>query len=114
MSNRPRSACSPAASPRPSCAGERARAAAAETALGALLGHITGGADADTYQPMNVNFGLFPPIEGKTKKADRKLYTSHGRGAALRALAAAGAGDEGGRAWARAGSAARFPPGSSR
>ena len=31
------------------------------TALGALLGHITGGADAGTFQPMNVNFGLFPP-----------------------------------------------------
>ncbi|HEX4738331.1 MAG TPA: methylenetetrahydrofolate--tRNA-(uracil(54)-C(5))-methyltransferase (FADH(2)-oxidizing) TrmFO [Allosphingosinicella sp.] len=47
-----------------------------ETALGALLGHITGGAEADIYQPMNVNFGLFPPIEGRAKKADRKrLYT---------------------------------------
>lgn len=33
------------------------------TAIGALLSHITGGADADTYQPMNVNFGLFPPLE---------------------------------------------------
>ena len=45
-----------------------------ETALGALLGHITGGAEADTYQPMNVNFGLFPPLTltGKSKKADRK------------------------------------------
>ena len=43
-----------------------------ETALGALLGHITGGATAPTYQPMNVNFGLFPPLEGKSKKADRK------------------------------------------
>ncbi len=42
------------------------------TALGALLGHITGGADATTYQPMNVNFGLFPPIPGKARKADRK------------------------------------------
>jgi len=42
------------------------------TALGALLGHITGGADADTYQPMNVNFGLFPPLEGVAKKVDRK------------------------------------------
>jgi len=42
------------------------------TALGALLGHITGGADAATYQPMNVNFGLFPPVEAKTRKADRK------------------------------------------
>ncbi|HEX8571117.1 MAG TPA: methylenetetrahydrofolate--tRNA-(uracil(54)-C(5))-methyltransferase (FADH(2)-oxidizing) TrmFO [Allosphingosinicella sp.] len=47
-----------------------------ETALGALLGHITGGADAATYQPMNVNFGLFPPIDGKARKADRKrAYT---------------------------------------
>jgi methylenetetrahydrofolate--tRNA-(uracil-5-)-methyltransferase len=46
------------------------------TALGALLGHITGGADAEIYQPMNVNFGLFPPIDGKRKKADRKkAYT---------------------------------------
>jgi methylenetetrahydrofolate--tRNA-(uracil-5-)-methyltransferase len=53
-----------------------------ETALGALLGHITGGAEAETYQPMNVNFGLFPPIEGRTKKADRKkMYTSRARAA---------------------------------
>lgn len=48
----------------------------AETALGALLNHITGGADADGYQPMNVNFGLFPPINDDVRKADRKLaYT---------------------------------------
>jgi methylenetetrahydrofolate--tRNA-(uracil-5-)-methyltransferase len=54
----------------------------AETALGALLGHITGGAEADLYQPMNVNFGLFPPVEGRTKKADRKLlYTGRARAA---------------------------------
>lgn len=33
------------------------------TALGALLAHVTGGAHAETFQPMNVNFGLFPPIE---------------------------------------------------
>src|SRR6185503_1147038 len=45
----------------------------AETALGALLNHITGGADAETYQPMNVNFGLFPDLEGKIKGRDRKL-----------------------------------------
>ena len=51
-----------------------------ETALGALLGHITGAATAETYQPMNVNFGLFPPIPGRTKKADRKrMYTDRGR-----------------------------------
>ncbi|MFZ3482509.1 methylenetetrahydrofolate--tRNA-(uracil(54)-C(5))-methyltransferase (FADH(2)-oxidizing) TrmFO [Sphingomonas sp. 3-13AW] len=53
-----------------------------ETALGALLGHITGGAEAETYQPMNVNFGLFPPIEGRTKKANRKkMYTTRARAA---------------------------------
>jgi len=34
-----------------------------ETAFGALLGHITGGADEKTFQPMNVNFGLFPDLE---------------------------------------------------
>ncbi|MCW3849217.1 methylenetetrahydrofolate--tRNA-(uracil(54)-C(5))-methyltransferase (FADH(2)-oxidizing) TrmFO [Sphingomonas sp. LB-2] len=51
-----------------------------ETALGALLTHITGAAEAETYQPMNVNFGLMPPIEGRTKKADRKLmYTARAR-----------------------------------
>ena len=51
-----------------------------ETALGALLGHITGGAEADAYQPMNVNFGLFPPVVGKAKKADRKkLYTERAK-----------------------------------
>jgi methylenetetrahydrofolate--tRNA-(uracil-5-)-methyltransferase len=51
-----------------------------ETALGALLGHITGGADASTFQPMNVNFGLMAPIEGRAKKADRKkAYTDRAR-----------------------------------
>jgi methylenetetrahydrofolate--tRNA-(uracil-5-)-methyltransferase len=34
------------------------------TSIGALLSHITGGADEQNYQPMNVNFGLFPPING--------------------------------------------------
>ena len=88
MSKAPRSACSPAASPRPSIAGAHWPPPPLETALGALLGHITGGADAETYQPMNVNFGLIPPIEGrKAKKADRKkLYTDRAR-AALKAMA---------------------------
>ncbi len=50
------------------------------TALGALLGHITGGADETTYQPMNVNFGLFPPLAEKVRKADRKRgYTDRAR-----------------------------------
>jgi methylenetetrahydrofolate--tRNA-(uracil-5-)-methyltransferase len=70
-----------------------------ETALGALLGHITGGADAETYQPMNVNFGLMPPITGpKAKKADRKrMYTDRARAALRDWLRGAGlADDEGG------------------
>jgi methylenetetrahydrofolate--tRNA-(uracil-5-)-methyltransferase len=56
-----------------------------ETALGAILAHITGGADAETFQPMNVNFGLMPPIEGRWKKADRKkAYTDRARKAFAR------------------------------
>jgi methylenetetrahydrofolate--tRNA-(uracil-5-)-methyltransferase len=48
-----------------------------ETALGALLNHITGGADADTFQPMNVNFGLFPPLDDRVRRTDRKkAYTA--------------------------------------
>ena len=40
-----------------------------ETALGALVNHITVGGDAKTFQPMNVNFGLFPDLEiGKLPK----------------------------------------------
>jgi methylenetetrahydrofolate--tRNA-(uracil-5-)-methyltransferase len=51
-----------------------------ETALGALLGHITGGADAESFQPMNVNFGLMPPLPGRQKKADRKkAFTDRAR-----------------------------------
>jgi methylenetetrahydrofolate--tRNA-(uracil-5-)-methyltransferase len=53
-----------------------------ETALGALLGHITGGAEADTFQPMNVNFGLMPPLPERFRKADRKqAYTDRARAA---------------------------------
>ena len=47
------------------------------TALGALLGHITGGADAGTFQPMNVNFGLFPDLEARARGRDRKKAMSH-------------------------------------
>ena len=43
------------------------------TALGALLGHITGGADAKSFQPMNVNFGLFPEIEMPRMKDGKRL-----------------------------------------
>ena len=43
-----------------------------ETAMGALVTHITGGAEAKTFQPMNVNFGLFPPIDAKGGRRGRK------------------------------------------
>ena len=54
------------------------------TAIGALLTHITGGAEAETFQPMNVNFGLFPPLEdvrkGRRGKKDRKIaYTDRAK-----------------------------------
>lgn len=42
------------------------------TALGALLNHITQGADAGTFQPMNINFGLIPPLEQRVNKKLRK------------------------------------------
>jgi len=49
----------------------------ATTALGALLQHITAGADATSFQPMNVNFGLFPRPEGRMGKKDRRrAYTT--------------------------------------
>jgi methylenetetrahydrofolate--tRNA-(uracil-5-)-methyltransferase len=43
------------------------------TAIGALLGHITRGALAETFQPMNVNFGLFPPWEAADAAGGRRL-----------------------------------------
>lgn len=57
-----------------------------ETAMGALVTHITGGAEAKTFQPMNVNFGLFPPvIDAKTGRKNRatryKMYTDRAKSA---------------------------------
>lgn len=50
------------------------------TALGALLAHITGEANAETFQPMNVNFGLFPPLPGRTHKKSRpEMYTARAK-----------------------------------
>jgi methylenetetrahydrofolate--tRNA-(uracil-5-)-methyltransferase len=46
------------------------------TALGALLGHITGGAEAATFQPMNINFGLFPPLDQRLKRRERRSAMS--------------------------------------
>jgi methylenetetrahydrofolate--tRNA-(uracil-5-)-methyltransferase len=55
------------------------------TALGALLGHITGGhlSGRDTFQPMNANFGLFPPLENPPRGRERKRAMSERALAAL-------------------------------
>ena len=54
------------------------------TAMGALVTHISGGAEAKTFQPMNVNFGLFPPLDGmrggrKGRKERYKGYTDRAK-----------------------------------
>ncbi|MEO5587113.1 MAG: methylenetetrahydrofolate--tRNA-(uracil(54)-C(5))-methyltransferase (FADH(2)-oxidizing) TrmFO [Novosphingobium sp.] len=49
------------------------------TAMGALLAHITGDAEADDYQPMNVNFGLFPPLPEVKKKQRKEAYTARAK-----------------------------------
>jgi len=65
-----------------------------ETAMGALVTHITGGADAKTFQPMNVNFGLFPPIDAKGGRKGRKdrykAYTDRAKEAFSQWLATQG------------------------
>lgn len=63
----------------------------AETATGSLLNHITKGAHADTFQPMNVNFGLFPTIEGakngrRNRKERYKAYTKRAKDAWIKWL----------------------------
>ena len=42
-----------------------------ETALGALMAHITN-ADAKHFQPMNINYGIFPELPGRVKKKERR------------------------------------------
>jgi len=69
-------------------AGRPAPVPAPETAMGALLGHLTRNAKPETFQPMNVNFGLFPPpppfeitANGKKRKIkgrDRKMLLAAG------------------------------------
>jgi methylenetetrahydrofolate--tRNA-(uracil-5-)-methyltransferase len=85
--------------------GERWVSPPPTTAFGSLLGHITGGhitAEAEStgssselraaprsFQPMNINFGLFPPLDAPTHDADGKRIKGKGRGAARkRALSA--------------------------
>ena len=47
------------------------------TALGALLAHISGGGKEETFQPMNINFGLFPPLNQKLSRKDKRQKTTH-------------------------------------
>ncbi len=57
--------------------GNSAHIPPATTALGALLNHITAGAESASFQPMNINFGLFPPLDTPVKKDSRpKAYTT--------------------------------------
>ena len=71
--------------------GQQPETPPATTAMGALLHHITTGANAETFQPMNVNFGLFPPIEDESSllQEGRKKVESRDRRKAysVRALA---------------------------
>ncbi len=57
-----------------------------DSAMGALIHHITGGAEAKTFQPMNVNFGLFRPVKGlkggrRGRKDRYKAYTDRAKAA---------------------------------
>ena len=58
-----------------------------ETAMGALLSHITGGAVAESFQPMNVNFGLFPELGMESRDARGRPLKGRERKAALSARA---------------------------
>jgi methylenetetrahydrofolate--tRNA-(uracil-5-)-methyltransferase len=57
------------------------------TALGAILGHVAGGARPETFQPMNVNFGLFPPIDMRNEKGRRVKGRARKQAQSQRALA---------------------------
>jgi methylenetetrahydrofolate--tRNA-(uracil-5-)-methyltransferase len=59
----------------------------AVTAFGALLGHITGGADAKTFQPMNVNFGLLPDLDERAPGRGRERGRNKKQLQARRAIA---------------------------
>ncbi|MDB5726251.1 MAG: methylenetetrahydrofolate--tRNA-((54)-C(5))-methyltransferase ((2)-oxidizing) TrmFO [Novosphingobium sp.] len=60
-------------------AGREWQAPPRTTAMGALLAHITGDAEAEDFQPMNVNFGLFPPLPEVKKKQRKEAYTARAK-----------------------------------
>ncbi|MFY0597240.1 MAG: methylenetetrahydrofolate--tRNA-(uracil(54)-C(5))-methyltransferase (FADH(2)-oxidizing) TrmFO [Cognatishimia sp.] len=64
--------------------GQPLETAPLNSAMGALVNHITGGAEAKTFQPMNVNFGLFQPVDGlkggrRGRKDRYKAYTDRAK-----------------------------------
>ncbi|MBW3560009.1 MAG: methylenetetrahydrofolate--tRNA-(uracil(54)-C(5))-methyltransferase (FADH(2)-oxidizing) TrmFO [Proteobacteria bacterium] len=62
--------------------GRAAEAPPPTTALGALLNHVTGGHVGGAFQPMNINYGLLPPMMGPKRDADGNKIPSHERGRA--------------------------------
>ncbi|WP_417797838.1 methylenetetrahydrofolate--tRNA-(uracil(54)-C(5))-methyltransferase (FADH(2)-oxidizing) TrmFO [Terasakiella pusilla] len=58
------------------------------TAMGGILSHITGGADALTFQPMNINFGLLPPMDVRNERGKRVKGKEKKAAVSARALTA--------------------------
>jgi methylenetetrahydrofolate--tRNA-(uracil-5-)-methyltransferase len=57
------------------------------TALGALVAHITGGHLAGgAFQPMNINYGLLPPLDAPKRTADGRRLPPNERGRAKKRL----------------------------
>jgi methylenetetrahydrofolate--tRNA-(uracil-5-)-methyltransferase len=69
--------------------GRALEAPPATTALGALVNHITGGhleGGAGSFQPMNINYGLLPPLEAPKRDAEGKRLPNKERGRAKKRL----------------------------
>jgi methylenetetrahydrofolate--tRNA-(uracil-5-)-methyltransferase len=56
------------------------------TAMGSLINHITGGANAETFQPMNINFGLMPTMDVRNERGKRVKGIERKKAMAKRAL----------------------------
>ena len=57
-----------------------------DTAIGSLLAHITGEANVETFQPMNINFGLMPPMDVRNERGKRVKGIEKKKVVAKRAL----------------------------
>jgi methylenetetrahydrofolate--tRNA-(uracil-5-)-methyltransferase len=66
--------------------GQQAELPPRTTAMGSLLSHITGEANAETFQPMNVNFGLFPTMDVRNERGKRVKGIERKKAYARRAL----------------------------